>query len=809
MMKKRFACFSYFTLLIVLIMIYPCFSFSVSADSNSISISGQRYEFGEKDGYKIPGNAGSKCDSSMGQLSINGELTSNGTHSSKVKKDFPAYKVADGQLFTINYNYSDALLKADEKSWHLYADNGKKVDDVELDSAIKNGAIILQTSLDGFKWVTSSTKTNLVQSSGSYTFQNDINDIQLVNGCFYRVIVAYELQIDAGPTGVKFIVWDVGTKYEYKKIADVYEFYASYDLSDEVVSGEKYNFYVGAQSDYTYRTKKNDYAGRETIDNKDPHFGWNLGSFCLSGYTDKGDSDDVYFKTVGNKIKLNFTLNENIKKLHGNDKLTIVEDTNGSDTGFSVSPHNMGHGELIVKHTNSEGQVKITPYSNYLEALAYPSADTTIKLSEEGDYEVHLDYAIKNAGNFGKITYYQTSFSFKIRNGNCMVYIFDTNTGRELQNGDNTSNGFYVDSAKSGYPKLTVKKEIPNGDKNDTSFNRAVSDGEKFTDKGIYTITASNRYNSNMNTEKTIYVGINTKDVSLEIYEIGGDKLYDGDSTSKGFYIDLVGSGLPDIKVKKQVYKDSSGNLKEEYSGRSVKSGDKFTEDGVYTVTATNRYNKNIQTDKIINIGTGLNLKLIDAQNGGEIKDGSTVVGGFYVDNASSGYPQLKIKREVVNSEHDGLEPNMTKTPDEEERFTDSGLYTISATNRYNNDIKAEIKVCVGNDPVLAEYIKDPEHSDIGEIYTRLNEATTTVTTEEITETTSEMITTASDIATETTISTVSITEVSDIEITTPEEPTEKKGSALPFVFGGIGVAAGGGAFYFLKKKKGSGGDTK
>ena len=54
----------------------------------------------------------------------------------------------------------------------------EKIIDVELDSAIKNGAIILQTSLDGFKWVTSSTKTNLVQSSGSYTFQNDINELK-------------------------------------------------------------------------------------------------------------------------------------------------------------------------------------------------------------------------------------------------------------------------------------------------------------------------------------------------------------------------------------------------------------------------------------------------------------------------------------------------------------------------------------------------------------------------------------------------------------------------------------------------------
>ena len=77
----------------------------------------------------------------------------------------------------------------------------------------------------------------------------------------------------------------------------------------------------------------------------------------------------------------------------------------------------MRHGELIVKYTDETGQSRITEYSNYLEALASPGADTTIKLFEEGDYEIHLDYAIEDQDGINSTTYYRTSFSFKIRNG--------------------------------------------------------------------------------------------------------------------------------------------------------------------------------------------------------------------------------------------------------------------------------------------------------------------------------------------------------------------------------------------------------
>ena len=131
-------------------------------------------------------------------------------------------------------------------------------------------------------------------------------------------------------------------------------------------------------------------AGSQTITKDDPHYGWDLGYFCLSGYTDKGDSEDVYLKKVGNKVKLTFHLDQDIKKLNGNSDFKIESDKNGSDEEFKVPAHNMKHGELIIRHTDSENVAEEVKYSDYLAALASPGADTAIQLFEEGDRNVRV-----------------------------------------------------------------------------------------------------------------------------------------------------------------------------------------------------------------------------------------------------------------------------------------------------------------------------------------------------------------------------------------------------------------------------------
>lgn len=479
--------------------------FVAEAKDQSIAINGDIYEFGKKSEYEVDSSSPSTgVDTSirLGNLSINGDVQ-------KIyeKNGISAYEIADGAVFSLDFKYISSLKDAGKDDWHLIEDGKDVVNGSELDDDIDYGALILQTSFDGNKWVDCKSYVNI--SDDKEFGDEQINNIQLANGCYYRVIAAYEVEKRTKEN--RFV-----DDYDTKKIAQVYTFYASYKTIDTAPTGEKFFFYAGAKNaTYTVKTKKNNYAGSETISKDDPHYGWDLGYFCLSGYTDKGDSDDVYLKKVGNKVKLTFQLlQEDISKLDGNSDWKIASDKNGSDEEFKVPSHNMKHGELIIRHTDSENVTKEAKYSDFLAALASPGADTAIQLFEEGDYEVHLDYAITDYDGWDTTTYYQTSFKFKIRNANCMVYIFDSKSGAELSNGDVTENGFRIDTAKSSYPKLQVKKEILNNTKSglveDTRSNGAASDGETYTDEGIYTIKAFNRYDDKLEPAvKTIYVGSN------------------------------------------------------------------------------------------------------------------------------------------------------------------------------------------------------------------------------------------------------------------------------------------------------------
>lgn len=91
-----------------------------------------------------------------------------------------------------------------------------------------------------------------------------------------------------------------------------------------------------------------------------------------------------------------------------------------------------------------------------------------------------------------------------------MIFPREVSTKNELGNKDYSEKGFYLDFAKSRYLDIDVKKQVlnKNGDKpvEDTRFNKPVADGDTYTDEGVYTITAKNRY-TNQTTTKVIYVG--------------------------------------------------------------------------------------------------------------------------------------------------------------------------------------------------------------------------------------------------------------------------------------------------------------
>lgn len=294
-------------------------------------------------------------------------------------------------------------------------------------------------------------------------------------------------------------------------------------------------YYIGAA---VKTGTDNGYAGAETISSNDPHWGWKIGEFFISGYTRQTTDENgnpVFLKTVGDTITLWFDLQQDIAKLNGNDKLSICEDTNGYDEYFGVPKTNFGKGTLIIRHTDYQNHAaEPVVYTDYLSANLADEAAVEVQFFEEGDYEVALNYEIieHKLDIFGwdpipQYHSYRIFFRFSVRNGNCMVYPFDVTTGEELTDSSLTENGFYLDLAKSRYLDIDIKKTVraegAEGLVEDTRFNKPAKDGEQFTDEGIYTITVHNHY-TNQTTTKVIYVG--TDDV-LKAHVVTGMSLSD------------------------------------------------------------------------------------------------------------------------------------------------------------------------------------------------------------------------------------------------------------------------------------------
>lgn len=487
---------------------FMTFPLAVSGESAKTEVAGKVYEFDEDNDYEFSESKDfteSNDKNTYGIFSIEGSLSDDGT-----KDGVPSYEVEEGNV-GIFYNYGDTMGNEDEDSWHLIEDKSDEVGDVELGSDILKGAIIVQTSKDRKNWVSVASKTNVFGSNENRTESlYKTEDVQLINGCYYRVIVAYEMSVRTKEGKVLFINTD---KHDYKKYAEVYEFYAYTDSGEEVITDPELKHRLGETVRVAESTS---YSGEEKIDKDDIHYGWELGDFFVSGYTDKMQDTDknmVFLKNVGDKVTLWFRLNEDINKLRGNEKLKVTADDEGSDGYFQTPTMDFGRGTLIIRYTDYQN-IKNEPtiYTNYLVADTAVGADTKVQLFEEGDYEVALDYQITDDKLIDKVGHYRIFFKFSVRNGNCMVYPFDVESGKELTNSTMTESGFKLDLAKSRYLKINLKREVmkdsADGLVEDTRSNGPARDGAEYTDEGIYTITVKNEY-TDQTTVKKIYVGTN------------------------------------------------------------------------------------------------------------------------------------------------------------------------------------------------------------------------------------------------------------------------------------------------------------
>lgn len=512
------------------------------AKDTSIEIQGSFYEFpdnvdftfSDKESYQI------EKGNSMGTLFISGD----------VSETAGVYQIHQGNS-SFSYLFAPGRLKMGNIAWHVIDDNGNKVDSIKLKKNIDAGTLILQSSLDGEIWNTEAEYTDIFKEDSALKQSlYSTTEIQQENGSYFRIIVAYRMQ---RMVGRKKILGVPLTKYETKRVAEVYDFYVINAKKDEVSSAnDKPRKELGSKIETNLGKG---YSGQVEIDNSDPHYGWDLGNFTVNGYTRETRDDEgtpVFLKNVGDKVTLWFTLNQNIDALNGDASLEIADDGKGYDRYFEIPKTDFGRGTLIVQYTDYEG-VKGDPviYTNYLEANTKTGADTKVRLFEEGDYEVSLDYKIKsNPRQVGNISLvpeykdYKIMFKFKVRNGNCMVFPFDLKNGNELFDKSITENGFMLDMARSRYLTIDVKRSTLQIDSDglateDVRFNRPAKDGEKYTDEGIYTFTVKNLYTDSEETSKTIYVGNNNYLSALSRNGFTVSEL--NDLISQGYEVDDAG----------------------------------------------------------------------------------------------------------------------------------------------------------------------------------------------------------------------------------------------------------------------------
>ena len=582
-MKKYVAVF------MAMAMVLGIISFSgnvAEAAEKKEVLSGKMYDLDEDNKYII--DESNMETGTVSRFYISGDIGSTST-----QNGFSSYAVKSGSLkIMVDSQYKSELLSKDNpKEWHIIDDDGKNVDSTKLSDKIDSGAIIVQTSKDGNTWINATTETdfnNSLESINSKEINSEKQDafyettnVQLSNGCYYRIIVAYKLEKEVDPS--KILFWDKKNT-EKKKCIEIYQFYA-YDSS--VNQSEGLNTKNAYEFSTVYRVDDQDgFDNPVPIKSDDPHNDWSVGKFYVSGYTDyRMDGEvPVFLKVPGDRAALWFNLEQELDKCNGRTDVKVNNISSGSDIYFGTPTiSNFGRGALIVRKTNKQNQKEREIYTNYLEASATVGANTRVDLFEEGDYEVALDYQLHYDKPFvfgtttTKTLTYRIFFKFKVRNGDISAFLRDVDTNQFITNANIAENGFYIDVANSQYLNMSIKRDVlsdsADGIVPDNKFTGVAIDGRKYTDEGIYTVTVENPATGDK-TEKTVYVG-NT-DVMRAHMTTGLTISEINEKLASGAYIDEEGHIVePEAVVEEEPELTEEDTDTSEKSEEVVEEGDK------------------------------------------------------------------------------------------------------------------------------------------------------------------------------------------------------------------------------------------
>lgn len=370
---------------------------TIYAKEETIIPVGVQYEFDKDSHYEFENAEATETleeSSQFGKFSVSGNMKSMAD-----VKGVAAYEVIDGNV-SLSYVHEETSVDENESNLEFVDDKTKTIAGIQIDSNIMQGALVLQSSVDGENWVTDFTCTDIAGDAKKYA-QNDFyitKDLQQINGCFYRVIVVYETRIKLEDKKGTLVKRD---DYKYTKYAEVYEFYlinedetSRITTSAETMPRKEFSDKVNTGKDTGY-----DMERAKKVDKDDPHFGWNLGTFTVNGYTretTKENEDIVFLKTVGDDITLWFTLEQDINCLNGDSNLSISEDKNGYDKNYEINQTDFKHGTLIVKYTDEQGKIHAPViYTDFLAANVKTGADQKFRYMRRANTRLRLIMRLK------------------------------------------------------------------------------------------------------------------------------------------------------------------------------------------------------------------------------------------------------------------------------------------------------------------------------------------------------------------------------------------------------------------------------
>ena len=202
------------------------------AAEKNITVEGNVFTSSEKNnGFPAENQEKISDKNTYGEFSIVGDLKENGKENGVVAFDAVGDTIdsetgEDESEIKFVYTYDDGLLNADESnSWKLVEDSSKKINGIDIGEKAGAGTIIVQSSFDNENWTINEIKTDVFETDktndGKEFYETVLN--QLVNGCYYRVTVAYQTRKMTGKTKIGPI--KVKDNYEYCEHVEVYEFY--------------------------------------------------------------------------------------------------------------------------------------------------------------------------------------------------------------------------------------------------------------------------------------------------------------------------------------------------------------------------------------------------------------------------------------------------------------------------------------------------------------------------------------------------------------------------------------------------------